>query len=94
MSVRLPGSRYARTPVVEAKGRVRALGMRRIPSPPGMLEHVVMEGERLDHLAARFYGDATRYWVLLDGNPDELNPLELLVPGRRIAVPADTGSES
>ena len=94
MSVRLPGSRYARTPVVELEGGSRALGLRRIPSRPGALEHVVMDGERLDHLAARFYGDATRYWVLLDGNPDELNPLEQLVPGRRIAVPADTGGES
>ena len=88
------GRGVRRTPVVEIEGGSRALGLRRIPSPPGALEHVVMDGERLDHLAARFYGDATRYWVLLDGNPEELNPLELLVPGRRIAVPADTGSES
>ena len=60
-----------------------------IPPAPGVLEHVVMDGERLDQLAGRFYGDATRSWLMLDANPAELNPLALLRPGRRIAVPAN-----
>jgi hypothetical protein len=87
------GSRYARTPVVEpldADGtRSRSLAARSIPDTPGVLEHVVMDGERLDHLASRFYGDPRKYWLLLDANPDELNPLLLLRPGRRIRVPRD-----
>lgn len=86
--MRLQGSRYARTPVLEADG-ARALGRRAIPPAPGVLEHVVMDGERLDQLAGRFYGDATRSWLLLDANPAELNPFGLLRSGRRIAVPPD-----
>jgi len=86
--MRFPGSRYAATPVVDAPGG-RALARRRVPPAPAVLEHVVRDGERLDQLAARFYGDATRSWLLLDANPEELNPFDLLRPGRRIGVPAD-----
>lgn len=92
MSMRSAGSRYASTPVIDVDGG-RALGRRAIPPAPGMIEHVVMEGERLDQLAGRFYGDATRSWLLLDANPSELNPLALLRAGRRIAVPANRGAD-
>jgi hypothetical protein len=47
----------------------------------------VVEGERLDQLAQRFYGDPLKSWLILDANPEELNPLLLLRPGRRIKVP-------
>jgi nucleoid-associated protein YgaU len=85
------GSRYATTEVIAAQdGRGatrRALELRRIPSTPGVLEHVVAEGERLDQLAQRFYGDPLKSWLILDANPEELNPSLLLRPGRRIKVP-------
>jgi nucleoid-associated protein YgaU len=87
------GSRYARTPVVapEAADGVarRVLAPRTPPPTPGVFEHVVVAGERLDHLAARFYGDPRRYWLILDANPEELDPFRLLVPGRRIRIPRD-----
>lgn len=85
------GSRYAGTELIEpvnSQGEhPRVLALRRIPQPPGVLEHVVLEGERLDHLAHRFYNDPRKYWLLLDANPQVLNPFELLQPGRRIRVP-------
>jgi nucleoid-associated protein YgaU len=88
-----PGSRYNRADVITpagADGRAReVLVARQVPTTPGVLEHVVLEGERLDHLAGRFYGDPTRYWLVLDANPEELNPLRLLRPGRRIRIPRD-----
>jgi nucleoid-associated protein YgaU len=87
------GSRYARTGVinpVNSEGSApRVLDRRTIPETPGALEYVVMEGERLDHLAARFYQDASKYWLILDANPDVLNPFELLRPGSRIRIPAN-----
>ena len=91
------GSRYAGTVVIQAStvaGERRALALRRIPAAPGVLEHIVMDGERLDQLAARFYGDPVKYWLLLDANADELNPLALLRPGRRIAVPSDRAGDA
>jgi len=85
------GSRYATTGVIAALdsrgATARALVLRRIPPTPGMLEHVVVEGERLDQLAQRFYGDPLKSWLILDANPEELNPFLLLRPGRRIKVP-------
>jgi nucleoid-associated protein YgaU len=85
------GSRYSATEVVESTGphgRVtRALALRTAAPEPSALEHTVADGERLDTLAARFYGEPTRYWLILDANPDTLNPFELLEPGEAIHVP-------
>jgi nucleoid-associated protein YgaU len=86
------GSRYRQTPVIAPptpSGETpRALALREIAQRPAVLEHLVVDGERWDQLAARFYGDPTRYWLLMDANLDELNPLNLLRAGRRLRVPA------
>jgi len=85
------GSRYTGTPIVgpdEAeKNPRRALGLRSIPRTPGALIYAVVEGERLDHLANRFYSEPQKYWLILDANPDVLNPFELLQTGRQIQIP-------
>ena len=85
------GSRYSANDVVEVvtpDGRVtRTLALRAIAPAPGALDHVVADGERFYTLAARFYGEPTRYWLLLDANPDTLNPFELLVAGATLHVP-------
>jgi nucleoid-associated protein YgaU len=85
------GSRYSSSEVitsVDADGRsVRVLATRTIPAAPGALEYIACEGDRLDTLANRFYAEPTRYWLILDANPEPLNPFELLVPGRAIQVP-------
>jgi nucleoid-associated protein YgaU len=87
-----PGSRYARTALVrpdEAGDRPPTLTTRRMPRPPGVIEYVVVAGDRLDQLAARFYQNPAKYWLILDANPEYLDPLLLLRPGRRIRIPAD-----
>lgn len=85
------GSRYSTTEVVEIRGPDgqvrRTLAIRVIVPPASALAQTVNEGERLDTLAARFYGEPTRYWLLLDANPDVLNPFEVLSAGRVIQVP-------
>jgi nucleoid-associated protein YgaU len=86
------GSRYSGIEVVEiiagtGTRTTRTLAIRAIPPAPSALEYTVVEGERLDTLAARFYSEATKYWLLLDANPEMLNPFELLVPGATIHVP-------
>lgn len=85
------GSRYSRTEVIAPEnaegGTLRVLEIREIPETTGVFEHIVSEGERLDHLANRFYNDAKKYWLILDANLEELNPFHLLKPGRRIRVP-------
>jgi hypothetical protein len=65
-----------------------------IPNPdnlPVLGEHAVVQGERLDHIAARFIGDPELFWRIADGNramrPEELT--ETL--GRRLLITLPEG---
>jgi hypothetical protein len=87
-----PTSRYAQVPTavyVDRDGRARPyVRPRPIPSPPAPARqrHEMADGERLDHVAARTFGDPEQWWRLCDVN-GELRPDALEVPGRRIAIP-------
>ncbi|GAA4936543.1 LysM peptidoglycan-binding domain-containing protein [Streptomyces coeruleoprunus] len=89
-----PGSRYAevarRSLLVDtADGQVHAvLPIRFLPPVAGWYHHTVVSGDRLDLLAATYYGRADRFWVIADANP-LIDPEELLVPGTRIVIPPD-----
>ena len=86
-------SRYARTPTIEritADGEKRVLvDLREVPAPIAHHVHVVVPGERLDHLAQRYYRDPGRYWRIADAS-DEVDPFELVYPGEPLPVPPDT----
>ena len=82
----LKGSRYEKSEtytVVTADGRrVTAV---RLPAPaprPLIGYYQRKQGQRLDHIAARFLKDATRFWKLCDANgsvvPDALAARELV----------------
>jgi nucleoid-associated protein YgaU len=62
--------------------------MRRIDKLDRALTHVVKEGDRLDLLAYRFYGDPTKFWLICDAN-QPMFPFELMDPGRRIIIPQE-----
>jgi nucleoid-associated protein YgaU len=53
--------------------------------------YVIVEGDRLDNLAAKFLGDPLLYWMICDANgasdPDELTAQ----PGRAILIPLAAG---
>ena len=74
-------------------GREIAYLTRRFVPPPERFStlrtHVVMEGDRLDNLAARYLGDPEQYWKLCDANgalrPDEL--VEIIGRELRITLP-------
>lgn len=95
-----PNSRYNGVPMLthtSANGRtVSYLTRRFIPQPERfstMGTHLVVEGDRLDNLAARYLGDPEQYWKLCDGNgtlrPDEL--VEAIGRSLRIALPEGLG---
>lgn len=80
-------SRYAKLPnathkTKDADGNERILIYKRrrlLPAPGGgstVLEHKVVDGDRLDNLTARYLGDPLLFWHLCDANgvmhPDEL----------------------
>jgi nucleoid-associated protein YgaU len=85
------GSRYAASQVIappSASGdSPRAIVAREIAPAAHVVLHVVTEGERLDHIAAKYYGDPTKYWLILDANLDVFNPFDLLTPGRQLRIP-------
>lgn len=96
-----PNSRYNGLPLLThtfADGRPVAYLARRFIPPPErfstMGTHRVVEGDRLDNLAARYLGDPEQYWKLCDGNgalrPDEL--VEAIGRSLRITLPEGLGS--
>ena len=82
-----PTSRYfdietAELTVLDADGEPRVVRYVRrrfiagAPSSTTLVSHAIVQGERLDHLAARYLGDPTQFWRVCDAN-DVLSPEEL-----------------
>jgi len=90
-------SRYANveTAIYQgANGRMVVYVRRRfVPVFAGsvLVEHPVVEQERLDTITARYLGDPEQFWRICDANtamlPDDLTS----EPGRRLTIPASTG---
>jgi phage tail protein X len=76
------GSRYRNLPQsspLNAEGeRLLSKNLRLIPPTPGRFLHTVREGDRLDLLAFKYYGDATKWWQIADANPAPPFPIDLL----------------
>ena len=98
-----PTSRYALTPttsLVRADGTmVTYLKRRFVPAPENLALlqwHQVVQGERLDNIAAKYLGDPEQFWRLCDANralrPEELaetigKPLRITLPEGIPGVP-------
>ncbi len=91
------GSRYHGIEVAELTGaggeRIPYLRRRFVPPSSAfelLEEHRVMQGERLDQIAAQRIGDPQMFWMICDAN-DAIRPEELIeTTGRalRITLPA------
>ena len=92
-----PTSRYAGLAthilvVADDEGGTREVRYveRRFLPPAGsattLVEYIVVRGDRLDRITAKYLGDPTHFWRVADAN-DEMRPEELTdEPGRRIIV--------
>jgi nucleoid-associated protein YgaU len=90
-----PGSRYERVgdaAFEQPDGRIVSYKLLRIPPPPAPVsqEARVAEGERLDLIAHRLYGDPEQFWRICDANR-VLRADELERPGRRLTIPLAGG---
>lgn len=94
----LPSSRYYGSPTLPftLPGGTKVMYLaRRILPQAGIYQavqsYVVVEGDRLDNLAARFLGDPLLYWMICDANnctdPDALTAQV----GRSIVIPLSSG---
>ena len=87
-------SRYYGTPIetfTASDGtQVVYLQRRVVPQPDiytTLQDYVVVDGDRLDNLAAKFLGDPLLYWMICDAN-DATDPDEMTVEaGRTIKIP-------
>jgi phage tail protein X len=77
---------YLRPGPPGSRGPITLLGPRAGGVPRAVLQHRVAAGDRLDLLAARYFGDAQAGWRIADANPC-LSPDELLEPGRVLFIP-------
>jgi nucleoid-associated protein YgaU len=86
------GSRYQNVieeQLVDSAGRViRYKRVRFIDAMRAQTQYVIAQGDRLDHVAFRFYSDPERFWRICDANqatlPDEL----VEQPGTKILIPS------
>lgn len=67
----LDTSRYAKVDTVETTTRdgrtVTAIKLRPLPAITGSA-YTVLDNDRLDLLAAKYYGDDTKFWHIADAN--------------------------
>jgi hypothetical protein len=85
---RYHGVETARLPAVE--GRTTAYLRRRfVPQPESfalLQEHTVVQGDRLDNIAARYFGNPEQFWRICDANR-ALRPEELTgTAGRKLRI--------
>ena len=84
------GSRYANVATYQAADAngevVTALKARFITSTPAGYFHTYTADERLDLIAFRFYRNPEKFWLIADANT-EMDPEDLLEPGRQLAIP-------
>ncbi len=92
-----PTSRYAGIPtaIIEADGvAVLYVTRRFIPQPESfaaIAEHTVSQNERLDHIAASYFGDPELFWRICDANR-EMRPADLTeTVGRRLLITLPQG---
>lgn len=87
----MPVSRYSKSQIIGAPERISTsdyVSTIRSAISSGALtctESVLLEGQRLDHIAAQRYGDA-RYWWIIAAASNIGWPLQA-PPGTRILVP-------
>lgn len=84
-------SRYAQSSVVSitvnGQSRQTIVSSEQIPFVIQFIFHQVTSNERIDNIAYQYYGDATRWWVIADANPEILD-WSTITQGTLIRIPS------
>lgn len=65
----LKNSRYVASEVFESEDGTRRVAPRAMGAATPVIEHEIAAGDRLDHLAAHYYGNDRLWWRIVDANP-------------------------
>lgn len=75
-------SRYRQLPdevTVDVKERrLPSKSSRALPDATGIFRHTLADGDRLDHLAHKYYNQPRKWWRICDANPEFMSPQALL----------------
>ena len=64
-------SRYAKARMFSPDGEsFLGIRAREIGPAPGVIEHEIRVGDRLDHLARHYYNNDRLWWRIVDANPE------------------------
>jgi len=78
-------SRYRKQPfavTIDPRGRrLKSVTLRATPETGGTFLHTITEGDRLDHLAYKYYKAPKKWWRIVDANQEFFSPLDLLGAG-------------
>jgi hypothetical protein len=78
----LKNSRYYKLPdeanVDDSGLTLKSKALRLLPTVTGTFQHTLEAGDRLDHLAYKYYKRPRKWWRICDANPAFLSPLALL----------------
>jgi hypothetical protein len=88
-----PKSRYAGLAQLTYGGSSRYVSRRVVPQPPSTAgaTHTVLQGERLDTIAAQALADPLQFWRICDVNAT-IRPTDLTAsPGDAIVMPTTAG---
>lgn len=71
----------------DAKGRtLAAKDLRLLPEVAGSFRHTVEAGDRVDHLAYKYYSQPLQWWNICDANSEFLSPLAMLGKETRVST--------
>lgn len=84
------GSRYTPTPVYRPNNnsaRIMVLREKATFNLDTATYYTVIEGDTIDGIAYRKYGDAQLYWAIMDANPTYMSEMEIK-PGDVLVIPS------
>lgn len=64
------------------------LQLRAIPKTGGFFFYTPRPGERLDHVADKFFSDPKKFWKICDAS-DHMDPFDVVTPGVPVLIPPD-----
>lgn len=88
------GSRYEKEQLLyETESGVTRLPIRRRTYNSDLYSvnyyHVWVRGDNFSRLAYKYYGDATKYWIILDANPKLKGDITNVKPGMTLIIPQE-----